>query len=132
MHIHLFKITFYNGNCGRSACVELDEFIQRFRLRISVLKHPEKVLEQNNLACHVDGVIIVVLIRRFARPIHQLPEEWMSGDVGAHEVSPPRLADENRTELRSRWRVAVVGDGADGGAAVLAITVAEGVPFLEH
>lgn len=109
----------------QSAGVKIGEFVERLRLRIGVVEHPEQVFEQNNLARHVDAVVLF-LGAAVAGPVHQLPEQRVSDNLRAHQVLPPRLPDVHGAERRG---VSVAGYGGDAGLALFA---AEGVPFLEH
>jgi len=110
----------------QSAGVKIGEFVERLRLRIGVVEHPEQVFEQNNLARHVDALLLL-LRAAVAGPVHQLPEQRVFDNLRAHQVLPPRLADVHGAERRG---VGVGGyDGGDGGLAMFG---GEGVPFLEH
>lgn len=121
------------------ASVELDELVERVWLGVSVLDHPEKVLEEHNLAPHEsDGTAVVGA----AGALYEHLEQRVAGDVGADEVPPPRLADVDGVKAE---RVAVAVDGGwlpraarhggGGGGATVASgggEAAEGVPPLEH
>lgn len=109
----------------QSAGVKIGEFVKRLRLRIGVVEHPEQVFEENDLARHVDAVLLL-LRAAVAGPVHQLPEQRVFDNLCAHQVLPPRLPDVHGAERRG---VTVAGYGGDGGLGLFA---AEGVPFLEH
>lgn len=78
------------------------------------------MLEQNDLARNVDGVVVGI-----ARSFHQFPENRVLHHVGAHEVSPARLSDVHGVVVIGGGLVGG-GDGAEAAAAARsAISVAE-------
>lgn len=64
------------------------------RLGITVLKHPQQVIEQHHFASDGDRVLGVA-----GRPFHEFLEKGVVDDVGADEVAAPRLAHVDRVEV---------------------------------
>lgn len=94
------------------------------------------MIEQDDLARDVDRVVVVV--GGGGRPLGELSEERVVGDVGGDEVSPPRLSDEDGAEVSGDLRSLVVRRGGGHGvpappmAGGSALLLPERVPLLEH
>lgn len=88
---------------NESTSVKIDELVQRFRLGISIFKHPQQVFEQHYFAADGDGLVGVA-----TGPLRQFPEQGVVDNVGADEVAAARLADVDRVEV-------LVGGGAVRG-----------------
>lgn len=114
------------------ATVIIDEFIQWFRLRISILNHPQHMLEQDNLTSHVNRIIFIIYLGRIAWPIHKLLKKRMTNNFRVNKVSPPCLSHKHRAKVLCR--LIIIHNRSDTGAVVLVVVVVigEGVPFLEH
>jgi len=96
--------------------VVLDQIIERLRLRIGILEHPEQVFEEHHLAADDgDGGVAIV-----AGPLHQFSEDRIVDDLGAEEVAAARLADVHGVKAGSGGDhlaagIVVVGVGSGGG-----------------
>jgi len=114
-----FSFDFFNVALAfGSAGVEVHEFVERLGLWVGVFEHPEQVFEEDNLACHIDGVVLVVGV--VAGPLHEFPEDGVVEDAGGDPVEAAGLADVDGVEVRSGGGL-VVCDGAGAVAALLAV-----------
>jgi len=115
----LFLFDFFNVALAFGlAGVEVDEFVERLGLWVGVVEHPEQVFEEDNLACDIDGVVLVVGV--VAGPLHEFPEDGVVEDAGGDTVEAAGLADVDGVEIRSGGGL-VVGDGAGAVAALPAV-----------
>ena len=100
------------------------------------MEHPKQMLEEDDLATdNGDGVVVIV-----AGALHELAEDGVVDDVGAHQVAAARLADVDGAEGVSGsidhvvyvvvgilviGRRVASGGGNDGGGAGEAAELAE-------
>ena len=106
----------------RSARVVLDELVERLRLRVGVLEHPEEVLEQHDLAAD-DGPACSADAGGAAGAVDEVLEQGVADEVRGDEVAAARLADVHRVEARGhavgaverrRPRASAAAEGEDG------------------
>jgi hypothetical protein len=92
---------------GRSARVVLDELIERLRLGVGVLEHPEEVLEQHDLAAD-DGTAHAAA----SGAVDEVLEQRVADEFGGDEVAAARFTDVHRVEARRHAVGAVERHGA--------------------
>ncbi|RAL42684.1 hypothetical protein DM860_009191 [Cuscuta australis] len=76
------------------------------------------MLEEHDLAPDRDGTVA----RTITGPVHELADERVPDDVGAHEVSPARLPDVDWTE-ETRVAAADAATAAGVGETVVVVVI---------
>ncbi|KAH0455183.1 hypothetical protein IEQ34_015215 [Dendrobium chrysotoxum] len=71
----------------------MDELVERIRLRVGVLEHPQEVLEEHHFAAD-DGVTAAGAgVGTAVRALNEVLEEWVVDEVAVHDIPPARFSD---------------------------------------